>query len=314
MDPPLASSLKAVVLFQECSDADTTQGLIGGDDNSEVSASVLIPTIPATDKNCDTGSDDIGTYCEKVYNFCARGELLDTSTSENIGIHAELLEGAVTFKYYTSGKFSTSVSTVKYDPKTATTQPQVTDSELEAYLCDSEGVNAGTNPAAIGMNSVLNLCVHSKNAGASVTVTSLELKQGTQSVSNPIDSTSGPNLVTVVKTITSVEAQTGVTYEKVQVISSLMTSQVYDNTEFSEGVASLEASGSATITYEDGRRELKHLRLLQDLKAEESFNIEFELDRGELPDIAMENNANRASTIGVLGAMASMTFGAFMIM
>ena len=309
-DPPLPSSLEAVVVTKACSAASKEEMavLAGTADNAQVSVSGFFPAVSADEKNCGENPQVDGDikYCTVLRPFCARAELFDTSNGDT-SVLAEILEGVVTYKYYKNGDFSTGVTTEAYVPNTADTEVDITNANLGAYRCEDNG-NEVEDDTKVTMGQILNVCIHSTNTDVTVAITEFQLKNGDTVISEPISSTGQPNLVTAVKFEADGSNQ-GVATSNIQVVSTLMTPAIFDQA----GGQTLTATGKANLTY--GGRKLKQVcfRALQD-SDDESFSVEFELTGGEIPAIAMGSKANTASTVGVLGAMASMAFGAFMIM
>ena len=152
------------------------------------------------------------------------------------------------------------------------------------------------------------VCIRSTNLDATVIVTSLLLN--TQDdvlistlISTPENGETTPSLLTSVDSIDSEDGST------IIIVRTLMTPGIFDVA----GGDTITASGSADLTYVGRKLKQFRFRTLQD-STSDSFSVEFELARNELPAVAMNDQGNSASAFSFLGVMASLVVGAFMIM
>ena len=254
------------------------------------------PTVKAS-KLMNTGnSSDV--------KFFLRADMYDNSFLDGPSILLKKVDFQATIKWTSEVEFSVddlSTSVVETDTVTESDTHLVS---IEAYRCNADGSDA-TTAGAVTVGSTLRICVDTTDEDVELTVKELALKDGTTPLSNPVGSSSGPNFLTTITEVTSIEGKTNVA-----VVSTLLTPAIFDKA----GGETILASGTVSILYIDtrGRMLERETRDLQAGKIETlGFDVEFEIAKKELPSVAKKDsecqNEGEVAGAGILN-LSALTF------
>lgn len=271
---------------------DTSGGPDERTSNDNVSASIDVD-ITASEISV-AALNQGGKIKSVITSHCFRADFYpkESGSTSNTSAAAKKWDVTTNYTFYMEGDFDVEVTTEAFTPALASesTTRQVTVS-ANNNVC---GVTASAGPYSI--NTVLTVCVSVIDVDVDIADIKDVKIQGISPEVDVVYANSAPSFVTVVSGNDTKEIT----------IKTLLVSGIFDSLGGSSGTVTLV--GTALLTYTDRRLSDKK-RSLKEGEETAPFSIEIEIEGGDVPKIAQQEEMDGSQRIGVgIAAVAAAGF------